>query len=201
MAGILFATCLMLAAAVASGAHGSPTPAPSSKPTDCSIIIYNMANCMPFLSKGGKDTKPDSSCCTGFKSVLKVNAECICEALKSSASLGLDLNMTKAVTLPSACGVSATAPPISKCGSEFDLWFLLFLYYLLLLFLIIFFFSMQFLPLLVKLPVWFIFIIVTSFLEMVMGRIRLSLTLSIVSKGYVGFRPINGQNLSTKLVY
>ncbi|XP_044512279.1 non-specific lipid transfer protein GPI-anchored 31-like [Mangifera indica] len=116
MAGILFATCLMLAAAVASGAHGSPTPAPSSKPTDCSMIIYNMANCMPFLSKAGKDMKPDSSCCTGFKSVLKVNAECICEALKSSASLGLDLNMTKAVTLPSDCGVSATAPPISKCG-------------------------------------------------------------------------------------
>ncbi|KAJ0025611.1 hypothetical protein Pint_08305 [Pistacia integerrima] len=119
MARNLLATCLMLVttwAAVASGArttHVSPAPAPSSK-TDCSSIIYKMADCIPFLSKGGKDMKPDSSCCTGFKSVLKVNADCICEALKSSASLGIDLNMTKAVTLPSACGVSS--PPISKCG-------------------------------------------------------------------------------------
>ncbi|XP_044474988.1 non-specific lipid transfer protein GPI-anchored 31-like [Mangifera indica] len=120
MAKILLANCLLLANTLAAVASGSPTtpeppaPSPSSTSTDCSTIIYNMANCVPFLSKGGEDAKPDPSCCTAFKSVLRVNAGCICEALKSSASLGIDLNMTKAATLSWACGVSAS--PISKCS-------------------------------------------------------------------------------------
>ncbi|KAJ7965675.1 Non-specific lipid-transfer protein-like protein [Quillaja saponaria] len=51
---------------------------------------------------------------SGFKSVLKVNATCICEAIKSSAQLGIELNITRAANLHSACKVSAS--PLSKCG-------------------------------------------------------------------------------------
>lgn len=94
----------------------SPSPSPSSSP-ECSTLIYNMASCIPFLSDGGSDTKPDSSCCSGFESVVEANAECICEAARSSSNLGTKLNMTKTMTLFSACGV-VSAPPINNCTSK-----------------------------------------------------------------------------------
>ncbi|XWS23858.1 hypothetical protein CRYUN_Cryun28dG0051300 [Craigia yunnanensis] len=72
-----------------------------------------MADCLSFLSNDSTEEKPTPSCCSGFKAVLKSNAECFCEALKSNAELSIDVNLTKAAILPSACQVSA--PPISKC--------------------------------------------------------------------------------------
>ncbi|XVF39481.1 hypothetical protein PTKIN_Ptkin01aG0038100 [Pterospermum kingtungense] len=96
------------------------TPSPSLAPlipspslASCSTIIYDMADCLSFISNGNKEEKPTPSCCTSFIAVLKANDECICEALKSSAELGIDVNLTKAATLPFACQVSA--PPISEC--------------------------------------------------------------------------------------
>ncbi|KAH7567789.1 hypothetical protein JRO89_XS07G0149600 [Xanthoceras sorbifolium] len=99
---------------VPAPSHSSSSPAPS--PSDCSTVIYHMASCLSFLGNDSKVTKPDSSCCSGFKSVLHVGFECICTAVNSSARMGLALNMTKANTLPSACGVSA--PPLTHCNAK-----------------------------------------------------------------------------------
>ncbi|KAK2659668.1 hypothetical protein Ddye_006201 [Dipteronia dyeriana] len=90
-----------------------PVPAPS--PSDCSNVIYNMASCLSFLGNDSNVTKPDSACCDGFKSVLHAGFECICTAVSSSAQMGLDLNMTKAYTLPAACGVSV--PSLNNCNN------------------------------------------------------------------------------------
>ncbi|XVE95350.1 hypothetical protein REPUB_Repub02eG0089300 [Reevesia pubescens] len=87
----------------------SPSLAPS---LSCTSIIIEMADCLSFFTNESMEEKPTPSCCSGFKTVLKTNAECICEALKSSAELGVDLNFTKASTLPSLCHVST---PISNC--------------------------------------------------------------------------------------
>ncbi|KAF2317398.1 hypothetical protein GH714_021697 [Hevea brasiliensis] len=59
-------------------------------------------------------TKPEGTCCSGLKTVLKTDAECLCEAFKSSAQLGVVLNVTKALTLPAACKLHA--PSASNCG-------------------------------------------------------------------------------------
>ncbi|CAI9771556.1 unnamed protein product [Fraxinus pennsylvanica] len=85
-------------------------PAPALAPPateDCISLIFNMVDCMTFLGNGGIETKPVGSCCSGFKMVVDKNADCICRALKSSISLGIDVNMTKAMKLPSACGLSS----------------------------------------------------------------------------------------------
>ncbi|XVE55456.1 hypothetical protein DITRI_Ditri03aG0160100 [Diplodiscus trichospermus] len=110
MLRIAFGICIFMTSLAVTKPEEPPSLAPS---LSCSTIIYDMADCLSFLSNGSTEEKPTSSCCSGFKAVLKSNAECICEALKSSAELGIDLNLTKAATLPSACKVSA--PPISKC--------------------------------------------------------------------------------------
>ncbi|XWS15039.1 hypothetical protein CRYUN_Cryun35bG0060200 [Craigia yunnanensis] len=112
MMRIAIAICTFMTLVVARP-EISPSLAPSPS-VSCSTIIYDMADCISFLSNGSTEEKPTPPCCSGFKSVLKTNAECICEALKSSAELGIDVNLTRAATLPSACQVSA--PPISKCN-------------------------------------------------------------------------------------
>ncbi|KAL2468064.1 Bifunctional inhibitor/lipid-transfer protein/seed storage 2S albumin superfamily protein [Forsythia ovata] len=85
-----------------------PAPAPV---VDCSNLIYDMVDCISYLSVGGGENKPEKSCCSGFKTVLETDSDCICVALKSSASMGIDVNMTSAMALPSACGINA--PPLN----------------------------------------------------------------------------------------
>ncbi|KAI4299071.1 hypothetical protein L6164_032564 [Bauhinia variegata] len=98
----------------AYGASSHNAPAPSA---DCSSLILTMADCLSFVSNGSTITKPEGSCCSGLKTVLKSDPACLCEAFKSSAQLGVVLNVTKAVTLPAACKVSA--PSATNCGCEF----------------------------------------------------------------------------------
>ncbi|KAF2299638.1 hypothetical protein GH714_002118 [Hevea brasiliensis] len=86
-------------------------PAPSTE-DDCTTVIYDMIDCVPYLSVGSND-KLDPLCCEGLKTVIAINPKCICEGLKSSAQLGIVVNMTRAALLPSDCGVHA--PPISDC--------------------------------------------------------------------------------------
>ncbi|KAF3955136.1 hypothetical protein ACB098_07G059300 [Castanea mollissima] len=96
-------------AQAAGSSHHAPAPS-----VDCSSLILNMADCLSYVTNGSTVTKPEGTCCVGLKTVLKADAECLCEAFKSSASLGVVLNVTKATALPAACKVSA--PSASNCG-------------------------------------------------------------------------------------
>ncbi|KAG9158390.1 hypothetical protein Leryth_013144 [Lithospermum erythrorhizon] len=89
----------------------SAAPAPA---VDCSSLVLDMADCLSFVTAGSTTTKPEGSCCTGLKTVLKTDAECLCEGFRNSAQFGVTLNITKATSLPSACHVSA--PSVSNCG-------------------------------------------------------------------------------------
>ncbi|GAA0179149.1 hypothetical protein LIER_42202 [Lithospermum erythrorhizon] len=98
-----------LTTTTSSTTHLSPSPS-----VDCSIVIVNLAECLSFVRAGSTTKKPEGACCNGLKTVLKTNPECICEGFKNSAQFGIDLNVTKALTLPQACKVSA--PSITNCG-------------------------------------------------------------------------------------
>ncbi|XP_057420467.1 non-specific lipid transfer protein GPI-anchored 31 [Lotus japonicus] len=93
------------------GATPHTAPAPS---VDCSTLVLTMADCLTFVTNGSTTTKPEGTCCSGLKSVLKTAPSCLCEAFKSSAQFGVILNVTKATSLPAACKVSA--PSATKCG-------------------------------------------------------------------------------------
>ncbi|PON99408.1 Lipid transfer protein/Par allergen [Trema orientale] len=101
---------LVMGAQGAASGHHAPAPA-----VDCSSLILNMADCLSFVSNGSTVTKPEGTCCAGLKTVLKADADCLCEAFKSSAQLGVVLNITKATSLPQACKVPA--PSAANCGS------------------------------------------------------------------------------------
>ena len=96
-------------------AGGSPQTSPSPG-VDCTSLVMNMADCLSYVTNGSTETKPEDTCCSGLKTVLKADVDCLCEAFKSSAQFGVVLNITKAVALPTACHVSA--PSVSNCGRQ-----------------------------------------------------------------------------------
>ncbi|PSS17566.1 Non-specific lipid-transfer protein-like protein [Actinidia chinensis var. chinensis] len=106
-----------------SGTVQSTTaPAPA---VDCSGVFLSLADCLSYVTGNDSVKKPEGTCCSGLKTVLKTEPECLCEAFKSSAQLGVTLNITRALALPSACHLSA--PSVSNCGCEsFNFFFLAF---------------------------------------------------------------------------
>ncbi|KAL6317800.1 hypothetical protein AAG906_030554 [Vitis piasezkii] len=57
--------------------------------------------------EGGDERIPSGSCCYGFETVLSAQPECVCEALATRGSMGIQFDLAKAITLPAACGLSA----------------------------------------------------------------------------------------------
>ncbi|KAH6789978.1 Bifunctional inhibitor/lipid-transfer protein/seed storage 2S albumin superfamily protein [Perilla frutescens var. frutescens] len=110
MAAPLFTFPLLLCMLFSSSAaHSAPAPAP-----DCSILVGNMVDCLSYVTAGGTAAKPEGTCCSGLKTVVKTDPHCLCDAFNNSAQLGVTLNLTKALALPAACHVSA--PSLSNCA-------------------------------------------------------------------------------------
>ena len=110
--------CVWVILWVAAAKHGDgvtvSAPAPS---LDCSSAFLELTDCLTFVENGSTVAKPAGKCCSGLKKVVKKEVSCLCDVFKQGASLGV--NITKALTLPSACGVST--PPFSKCNSSLSL--------------------------------------------------------------------------------
>ncbi|KAK4744944.1 hypothetical protein SAY87_011256 [Trapa incisa] len=113
---VMGAVVVLWAAAYVSRASSSSTPRASAPAVDCSSLVLTMADCLSFVSNGSTVDKPEGTCCSGLKTVLKTDAVCLCEAFRSSAQLGVVLNITKALALPSACKVSSASA--SNCGRQ-----------------------------------------------------------------------------------
>ncbi|GFY90147.1 bifunctional inhibitor/lipid-transfer protein/seed storage 2S albumin superfamily protein [Actinidia rufa] len=105
-----------------SGTVQSTTaPAPA---VDCSSVFLNLADCLSYVTGNDSVKKPEGTCCSGLKTVLKTEPECLCEAFKSSAQLGVTLNITRALALPlrlpSLCpflSIGGGAPATSPAGA------------------------------------------------------------------------------------
>ncbi|XP_045816364.1 non-specific lipid transfer protein GPI-anchored 11-like [Trifolium pratense] len=93
----------------ASSSHNAPSPS-----VDCSVLVIVMSDCLSFVTNDSTVTKPEGTCCSGLKIVLKTIPSCLCEIFQNSAQFGLVFNLTKTLTLPSACKVSA--PSLFNCG-------------------------------------------------------------------------------------
>ncbi|KAK8558783.1 hypothetical protein V6N13_098421 [Hibiscus sabdariffa] len=106
----------ILAVDAAHSLPAAPSPSSSSSPPsrDCSSLILTMADCLSFVSSGSQVSKPGGACCSGLKTVIQTDGDCLCEAFKSSASLGVALNLTRASALPALCNIPASSVP--KCA-------------------------------------------------------------------------------------
>ncbi|XP_052194015.1 non-specific lipid transfer protein GPI-anchored 14-like [Diospyros lotus] len=79
---------------------------------ECTQQLVGMATCLPYVEGNAKAPTPD--CCSGLKQVLKANKKCLCVIIKdrNDPDLGLTINVTLALGLPSACNAPAN---VSQC--------------------------------------------------------------------------------------
>ncbi|KAH0455963.1 hypothetical protein IEQ34_015995 [Dendrobium chrysotoxum] len=93
----------------------APSPSSSLPPADCLSELLSLSGCLPYVQAGSTVAKPDASCCSPLKKVVKEKPACLCQAFGSSSTFGISLNITKALSLPSACSVKT--PSVSNCNS------------------------------------------------------------------------------------
>ncbi|MED6205510.1 hypothetical protein PIB30_018292 [Stylosanthes scabra] len=81
--------------------------------SSCTTALVNLSPCLNFIQ--GKSSNPGSGCCTQLANVVRSEPKCLCQVLGGGAasSLGITINQTQALALPSACKVNT--PPVSNC--------------------------------------------------------------------------------------
>ncbi|KAK4492203.1 hypothetical protein RD792_003002 [Penstemon davidsonii] len=74
----------------------------------CGNVLIGLATCLPYVS--GESNAPPTDCCSGLKQVLQTSRECICLLVKdrNDPSLGLQINATRALSLPTRCNAPIT---------------------------------------------------------------------------------------------
>ncbi|KAK7379653.1 hypothetical protein VNO80_05117 [Phaseolus coccineus] len=79
---------------------------------ECADKLAGLASCVPYV--GGEAKTPTIDCCSGLKVVLDKSKKCICILIKDrdDPNLGIKINATLAIQLPSACHAPAN---ISHC--------------------------------------------------------------------------------------
>ncbi|KAJ0240980.1 Bifunctional inhibitor/plant lipid transfer protein/seed storage helical domain-containing protein [Hirschfeldia incana] len=85
----------------------APAPGPSN--SDCSSVIYDMMDCLSYITPGSNDTKPTKVCCGGILSVIQYNPKCVCVGLESSKTMGFAVNNTRARAMPMTCKLPIVA--------------------------------------------------------------------------------------------
>ena len=93
----------------------SYTMADAAKDTkECAQQLVGLATCLPYV--GGQSKAPTPDCCTGLKQVLKDNKKYLCVIIRdrNDLELGLQINVTFALGLPSVCHAPAN---VSQCPS------------------------------------------------------------------------------------
>ncbi|GAB2294826.1 hypothetical protein Dimus_029019 [Dionaea muscipula] len=92
-----------------------PAGAMAQSSSSCTNVLTSLSPCLNYIT--GSSSTPSSGCCTQLASVVKSQAQCLCEVLNaSSSSLGININQTRALDLPSICTVQT--PAISQCSSS-----------------------------------------------------------------------------------
>ncbi|KAK4476418.1 hypothetical protein RD792_015571, partial [Penstemon davidsonii] len=79
---------------------------------ECTESLVGLATCLTYV--GGTAKAPTPDCCSGLKQVLKTKKKCLCVIIKdrNDPDLGLNINVTLALTLPQVCNAPAN---ISQC--------------------------------------------------------------------------------------
>ncbi|KAL0376643.1 UNVERIFIED_CONTAM: hypothetical protein Scaly_0781900 [Sesamum calycinum] len=86
----------------------------TAQSSDCTNVLISMSPCLNYIS--GNSSTPSSACCTQLGTVVRSQPQCLCAVLNGGGSnLGLNINRTQALALPTACNVQT--PPVSRCNA------------------------------------------------------------------------------------
>ncbi|GFP84056.1 non-specific lipid-transfer protein-like protein at2g13820 [Phtheirospermum japonicum] len=81
----------------------------------CTSVLIGMASCLSYVS--GSASTPSTSCCSALANVVQTQPWCLCVIASGDGggSLGVSINQTLALGLPSVCNVET--PPVSRCNA------------------------------------------------------------------------------------
>ncbi|KAG9451973.1 hypothetical protein H6P81_004877 [Aristolochia fimbriata] len=87
--------------------------AAAQSPSSCTSALVGLSPCLSYIM--GNSSTPTATCCSQLASVVSSQPRCLCLVLdgQAAASLGITINQTLALELPSACRVQT--PPVSAC--------------------------------------------------------------------------------------
>jgi hypothetical protein len=104
---------LVVAVAAAATAAGGDMNADR---TECADQLVGLAPCLQYVQ--GQARAPPPDCCGGLRQVLAKSPKCLCVLVKDKddPNLGIKINATLALALPSACG--ATRANASHCARK-----------------------------------------------------------------------------------
>ncbi|KAI6685583.1 hypothetical protein NL676_031496 [Syzygium grande] len=79
---------------------------------ECADQLVGLSTCLPYV--GGDARAPTPDCCSGLKQILQKSLKCLCILVKdrNDPSLGLKVNSTLALSLPTSCHAPVN---ISQC--------------------------------------------------------------------------------------
>ncbi|GMI85776.1 glycosylphosphatidylinositol-anchored lipid protein transfer 5 [Hibiscus trionum] len=104
----IFAAVVIVAASLWTGALAQSS-------SSCTNVLISMSPCLNYIQ--GNSSTPSSSCCSQLANVVSSQPRCLCEVLNGGgSSLGIDVNQTQAMALPTACNVRT--PPASQCNAS-----------------------------------------------------------------------------------
>ncbi|XP_022759732.1 non-specific lipid-transfer protein-like protein At2g13820 [Durio zibethinus] len=108
MKGTILAAVFIVAASLWLGAGAQSS-------SSCTNVLISMSPCLDYIQ--GNSSKPSSSCCSQLANVVRSQPQCLCEVLNGgTSSLGVSVNQTQAIALPTACNVKT--PPASQCNAS-----------------------------------------------------------------------------------
>ncbi|URE44789.1 AAI [Musa troglodytarum] len=91
----------------------APAPPPA---LDCTDAMLNLSACLTYAEAGSNLTRPGKGCCRGLASVVDTEPVCLCQLIVDNDVFGVEIDTTKALTLPTACRVDA--PPATLCAGR-----------------------------------------------------------------------------------
>ncbi|XP_062213577.1 non-specific lipid transfer protein GPI-anchored 14-like [Phragmites australis] len=105
-----WAAAAVVAMAMAAVAGGDM----SADKIECADQLVGLAPCLQYVQ--GQAHAPPPDCCGGLRQVLGKSPKCLCVLVKDKddPNLGIKINATLALALPSACG--ATRANASHCA-------------------------------------------------------------------------------------
>ncbi|XP_020176614.1 non-specific lipid transfer protein GPI-anchored 13-like [Aegilops tauschii subsp. strangulata] len=80
----------------------------------CAEKLAVLATCLPVVDATATARAPTPDCCSGLREVLGDSKKCLCVLIKDrdDPAIGIKVNVTRAMDLPSACSVPAV---LSDC--------------------------------------------------------------------------------------
>uniref|UniRef100_A0A0A9DRC5 Bifunctional inhibitor/plant lipid transfer protein/seed storage helical domain-containing protein n=1 Tax=Arundo donax TaxID=35708 RepID=A0A0A9DRC5_ARUDO len=77
---------------------------------ECADKLMGLATCLTYVEAKATARAPTPDCCAGLKQVVTASKKCLCVLVKDrdEPALGFQINVTRAMDLPSVCNFPAT---------------------------------------------------------------------------------------------